>query len=68
MMDGQRAFALKALSALMMGVMLGILMGVPHEEMLGLSMPLYSALQSLVSTATFVGLTTGWPVEFTVDH
>ena len=68
MVDGQRAFALKALGALMMGMMLGILMGVPHEEMLGLSLPFYSALQSLVSTATFVGLTTGWPVEFTVDR
>jgi hypothetical protein len=67
-MDGQRAYALKALSALMMGAMLGILMGVPHEEMLGLSTPLYSALQSLVATATFVGLTTNWPGEFTVDR
>jgi len=67
MVDGQRAFALKALSALMMGMMLGILMGVPQEELLGLSMPLYSVLQSLVSTATFVGLTTDWPVEFSVD-
>ena len=68
MVDGQRAFALKALSALMMGAMLGILMGIPHEEMLGLSVPLYSALQSLVSTATFVGLTTNWPAKFTVNH
>jgi hypothetical protein len=68
MMDGQRALVLKALSALMMGAILGILMGVPHEEMLGLSMPLYSALQSLVSTATFVGLTSGWPAEFIVNR
>ena len=68
MMDGQRAFALKALSALMVGLMLGVLMGVPHEEMLGLSMPLYSALQTLVSTATFAGLTTHWPVEFTIQR
>ena len=67
-MDGQRAFALKALSALMMGMMLGILMGVPHEEMLGLSMPLYSALQSLVATVTFVGLAAHWPIEFTVHR
>ena len=65
-MDGQRAFALKALSALMMGLLLGILMGVPHEEMLGLSMPLYSALQSLVATVTFVGLATRWPIKFIV--
>jgi hypothetical protein len=67
-MDGQRTFALKALGALMVGMMLGILMGVPHAEILGLSVPLYSALQSLVSAATFVGLTTGWPVRFTIDH
>ena len=52
----------------MTGMMLGILAGLPHEEMLGLSVPLYSALQSLVSTATFVGLTTDWPVEVTVDR
>lgn len=68
MADGQRAYALKALSALMMGLMLGILLGVPHEEMLGLSMPIFSALQSLVSTATFAGLTTEWPVEVIVDR
>lgn len=67
-MDGQRAFTLKALSALMTGAMLGILMGVPHEEMLGFSTPLYSALQSLVSTVTFVGLTTEWPIERTLDR
>jgi hypothetical protein len=67
MVDGQRAFALKALSALMMGMMLGVLMGVPHEETLGLSVPLYSALQSLVSTATFAGLTTDWPIEVIVE-
>lgn len=67
-MDGQRAFALKALSALMMGVMLGVLMGAPHEEMLGLSTPLYSALQSLVATVTFVGLTTDWPTERIAGH
>jgi hypothetical protein len=68
MVDGRRAFTLKALGALMVGVMLGILMGVPHGEMLGLSTSLYSALQSLVSTATFVGLTTGWPAEFTAHR
>lgn len=67
-MDGQRAFALKALSALMMGALLGILMGVPHEEMLGLSTPLSSALQSLVATVTFVGLAIGWPTEFNIDR
>jgi hypothetical protein len=61
-MDGQRTFALKALSALMMGAMLGILVGIPHEEMLGFPMRLYSVVRSLVSTVTFVGLATGWPV------
>jgi hypothetical protein len=67
-MDGQRTFLLKALSALMMGVMLGILMGVPQEEIFGLSTPLYSALQSLVATVTFVGLAADWPDEYTIDR
>jgi hypothetical protein len=67
-MDGQRTFLLKALSALMLGVMLGILMGVPHEQMLGLSTPLYSALQSLVAIVTFLGLAADWPVEHTIDR
>jgi hypothetical protein len=61
-MDGQRSFALKALSAVMMGAMLGILTGIPHEELLGFSVPLYSVLRSLVSTVTFVGLATSWPI------
>ena len=52
----------------MMGVILGILMGVPHEEMLGLSVPLYSALQSLVATVTFVGLAARWPTRFAVHR
>ena len=68
MVDGQRTLAVKALGALLAGALLGALMGAPHEEMLGLSIPFYSALQSLVSTATFVGLTTGWPIEFTIDR
>ena len=68
MVDGRRTFAVKALGALLAGAVLGVLMGAPHEEMLGLSIPFYSALQSLVSTATFVGLTTGWPIKLTVDR
>ena len=67
-MDGRRTFLLKALSALMLGVMLGILMSVPHEQILGLSTPLYSALQSLVAIVTFVGLAADWPVEHTTDR
>jgi len=66
-MDRQRTFLLKALSALMMGAMLGVLMGVPQEEILGFSTPLYSALQSLVATVTFVGLAADWPIEHTID-
>jgi hypothetical protein len=65
-MDGRRDFRLKALSALMFGALLGILVGVPLDELLGLSTPLYSALQSLVATFTFVGLTSGWPNELCI--
>jgi hypothetical protein len=67
-MDGRRAFALKALGALATGLALGIAMGVPNEEMLGLSTPLYSALQSLVAAVTFVGLTIGWPDKLTLKR
>ena len=63
-MDGQRTLTLKALSALMFGALLGIIVGVPLDEMLGLSTSLYSALQSLVATVTFVGLASGWPTDF----
>ena len=67
-MDDRRSFALKALSALMFGVLLGILVGVPLDELLGLSAPLYSALQSLVATFTFAGLTSGWSAELRIDR
>jgi len=67
-MDGRRTFAVKALGALLLGAILGVLMGAPHQEMLGLSTSFYSALQSLVSAATFVGLTTGWPTKFTIGR
>jgi hypothetical protein len=62
-MDGRYSFRLKALSALMFGALLGILVGVPLDELLGLSTPLYSVLQSLVATFTFLGLASGWPTE-----
>ena len=65
-MDDRRTFRLKALSALMFGALLGILVGVPLDESLGLSKPLYYALQSLVATFTFVGLASGWPTELRI--
>jgi ABC-type nitrate/sulfonate/bicarbonate transport system permease component len=67
-MDDRRTFRLKALSAVMFGALLGILVGVPLDELLGLSTPLYTALQSLVATFTFVGLTSGWPTEMSVQR
>ena len=67
-MDDRRTFRLKALSALMFGALLGILVGVPLDELLGLSTPLYSALQSLVATCTFVGLASGWPTELKIKR
>ena len=65
-MDDRRTFRLKALSAVMFGALLGILVGVPLDELLGLSTPLYSALQSLVATFTFVGLASGWPTKVSI--
>ena len=62
-MDNRRTKRLKALSALMLGALLGMLVGVPLDELLGLSTPLYSVLQSLVATITFVGLASDWPTE-----
>jgi hypothetical protein len=67
-MDERRAFRLKALSALMFGALLGILVGVPLDELLGLSTPLYSALQSLVSTFTFAGLVSGWSAGLQIER
>jgi hypothetical protein len=67
-MDDRRTFRLKALSALMFGALLGVLVGVPLDELLGLSTSLYSALQSLVATCTFVGLASGWPVQASVER
>ena len=67
-MDDRRTFRLKALSALMFGALWGVLVGVPLDELFGLSTPLYSALQSLVATVTFVGLTSGWPVQVSLER
>jgi hypothetical protein len=39
-MDDRRSFRLKALGALMFGALLGILVGVRLDELLGLSTPL----------------------------
>jgi hypothetical protein len=62
-MDGRYRFRLKALSALMSGALLGVVFGVPLDELFGLSTSLYSVLQSLAATFTFVGLASGWPTE-----
>jgi len=67
-MDDRRTFRLKALSAVMFGALLGVLVGVPLDELLGLSAPLYSVLQSLVATFTFVGLASGWPTKVSVQR
>jgi hypothetical protein len=66
-MDDCRCFRLKALSALLLGALLGILVGVPLDELLGLSSPLYSAVQSVVATFTFAGLTSGWSSELRIE-
>jgi hypothetical protein len=62
-MDDRYRFRLKALSALMFGALLGILVGVPLDELLGLSTSLYSVLQSLAATVTFLSLASRWPTE-----
>ena len=67
-MDDRRSFGLKALSALLLGALLGILVGVPLDDLLGLSTSLYSALQSLVATFTFAGLTSGWSAELRIER
>jgi hypothetical protein len=67
-MDDRRSFRLKALSALMFGALLGVLVGVRLDELLGLSTPLYAALQSLVATFTFAGLTSGWSAELEIER
>ena len=63
-MDRHRTFTLKALGALLFGVLLGFVVGVPLDQVLGLSSSLYSALQSLVATVTFVGLASAWPTDY----
>ena len=67
-MDDHRSFRLKAIGALIFGALLGILVGVPLDELLGLSTPLYSALQSLVATFTFAGLTSGWSDDLSIER
>jgi hypothetical protein len=67
-MDDRRCFRLKALSALMFGALLGVLVGAPLDELLGFSTPLYSTLQSLVATFTFVGLASGGMAQLHIER
>ena len=62
----------KAMGALLLGMLLGVLVAVPYDRAFGFSVlpytqHLYTALQSLVSTATLVRVRTVDQTELEID-
>ena len=63
----RRALA-KTLVAVALGALIGVLVGAPYDQVFGLSTPLCTVLQSLVSTVAFASLVSEWPAEIAIDR
>jgi hypothetical protein len=50
----------KAVSALAVGALLGVLAAAPYDRIFGISQPYYTVLQAAMGTATLAALTCGW--------
>ena len=57
----------RAVDALAIGVLIGVLAGAPYDEMLGLSELLNTVVQSMISMFSFASLLSDWPTEIRVE-
>jgi hypothetical protein len=57
----------RAIDALAIGVLIGVLAGAPYDEMLGLSELLNTVVQSMISMFAFASLLSDWPTEIRVE-
>lgn len=57
----------RAMDALAIGVLIGVLARAPYDEMLGLSELLNTVVQSMISMFAFASLLSEWPTEIRVE-
>ena len=57
----------KTLVAVALGSLLGVAIAVPYDQVLGLSTPLCTVLQTLASAVVFTSLKASWPAELVVE-
>ncbi len=50
------------------GVLLGVLAGIPYGRLFGLSNVLRLAVQSMISVFAFAGLLCHWPAEMSIER
>ncbi len=58
----------KFLNVLGIGLLLGVLVSMPYDQLFGLSDTLHFAVQSMISIFVFASLLSNWPSEVTVER
>jgi hypothetical protein len=58
----------KFLDVLGLGMLLGVLVSMPYDQLFGLSNTLHVAVQSMISVFAFASLLSYWPTEVTVEQ
>ena len=56
------------LDVLSLGMLLGVLVSMPYDQLLGLSDTLQYAVQSMISIFAFASLLSNWPTKVTVEQ
>jgi hypothetical protein len=56
------------LDVLGLGMVLGVLVSMPYDQLFGLSDTLYYAVQSMISIFAFASLLSNWPTTVTVEQ
>lgn len=58
----------RLMDVLGLGLLLGVLVNMPYDQLFGLSATLYYAIQSMISIFAFASLLSNWPTSVTVEQ
>jgi hypothetical protein len=58
----------RLLDVLGLGMLLGVLVNMPYDQLFGLSDTIYYAVQSMISIFAFASLLSNWPTTVTVEQ
>ena len=58
----------RLMDVLSLGMLLGVLVNMPYDQLFGLSATFYYALQSMISIFAFASLLSNWPTTVTIER